>query len=174
MTGENLCNSCGLKLSRKRRKEESSDPDSIPVKTARTNSTASAPGAPSSFNNQLLPLYFLLGQAILKQVQGSSVSDSLAQDPLPHETLPDPFSTPLSQAVRPPLEREAAVRPGPFTNDRNDTVPRSSDGRQSGEAEAPAQIEGKSSSCSLMLSSSSYGSLFDLLLSKSIDLDLSV
>jgi hypothetical protein len=111
------------------------------------------PSDPSPFSRQILglQLYLLLGSVIAAQnkakASSSAASSSLPSemDPSSSAIPPDPFAQPSSAAY--------AVNPS----------------EEVAQWLEESEIEVKKDS--LMLSSSSYGSLFDLLLSKSVHLD---
>lgn len=143
LTDENLCNSCGLKIQRKRKKE--SLHLQIPsTKTAKVQPSAS-PAQASPVGRQILQLYLLLGTVVAAQdkAEVSAKPSSSSSEPKEDSNLPDPFSQPNYVPTRPPDQMI-----------------------QEGELGIPVKKG------SLVLSSSaSYGSLLDLLLSKSIHLD---
>ena len=149
-TDDNLCNSCGLRLARKRRKVSQSIP---PVtKTAKTGSPEAATRSdPSPMNSQILKLYILLGSVIFAQAQNQAKATVMPSSSLSEpnaSSMPDPFAQPSSAAsAGNPDEMDAYAAP-----------------KEDNEVQVKKN--------SLMLSSSSYGSLFDLLLSsKSLQLD---
>lgn len=148
LTNDNLCNSCGLKLQRKRRRESNPTPPSS--KVAKIQPLSPSDSSPVSRQILGLQLYLLLGSMIAAQNKAKassapSSSQPSEMDPSSSATPPDPFAQPSSAAC--------AVNP-------NEEVAQWLE---------ESEIEVKKDS--LMLSSSSYGSLFDLLLSKSVHLD---